>query len=102
VAGRLRLDTGVRPGDHVSVYYDPMIAKLIVWAEDRQLALRSLATALEGYQISGVPTNISFLHSLATHPRFEAAADPEEEFNIHFIEHHEISLGLGEDAPPSR
>jgi hypothetical protein len=49
-----------------------------------------------------VPTNISFLHSLATHPRFEAAADPEEEFNIHFIEHHEISLGLGEDAPPSR
>lgn len=93
----LRLDTGVRQGDHVSVFYDPMIAKLIVWAEDRHRALKGLASALEAYQISGVPTNISFLHKLATHPRFQAA-DMDDDFNIHFIEEHEASLGLGAAA----
>ena len=100
--GVLRLDTGVRAGDTVSVFYDPMIAKLIVWAEDRERALRALATALEGYQIAGVATNLSFLHTLATHPSFQTAGSGETPFNIHFIETHEASLGLGEGAVPPR
>ena len=75
VEGRVRVDTGVRAGDHVSVFYDPMIAKLIVWGEDRRKALKALAHALESFQIGGVPTNIPFLHSLATHPTFVSAGD---------------------------
>ena len=62
IDGRVRVDTGVRAGDHVSVFYDPMIAKLIVWGEDRRKALKALAHALEGFQIAGVPTNIPFCH----------------------------------------
>ena len=62
VHGRVRVDTGVRAGDHVSVFYDPMIAKLIVWGEDRRKALKALAHALESFQIGGVPTNIPFCH----------------------------------------
>ena len=44
--------TGVRQGDEVSVHYDPMIAKLVVWAEDRDLALRKLKRCLAQYAVS--------------------------------------------------
>ena len=92
----VRVDTGVRPGDHVSVFYDPMIAKLIVWGEDRRKALKALAHALESFQIGGVPTNIPFLHRLATHPTFVSAGDEvkthDEEFDIHFIDKNLESL----------
>jgi 3-methylcrotonyl-CoA carboxylase alpha subunit len=62
----IRVDTGVRQGDEVSVFYDPMIAKLIVWDESREKALQRLAKALSEYRISGVTTNIDFLYNLAT------------------------------------
>ena len=48
----VRIETGVRQGDDVSVYYDPMIAKLVVWASDRQAALRKLRTSLSEYNVS--------------------------------------------------
>lgn len=67
-----RIDTGVRQGDEVSVHYDPMIAKLIVWSEDRLSALRKCRSALLDYQVLGLSTNIQFLTSLAEHPEFEA------------------------------
>ena len=51
MAGKVRLDTGVTQGDEVSPYYDPMIAKLIVWGEDRQQCLSTLQHALQQYQI---------------------------------------------------
>ena len=57
----MRIDTGVRSGDEISVYYDPMIAKLIVWDEDRPSALRRLRHALAEYEIAGLTTNIGFL-----------------------------------------
>lgn len=66
----LRVETGVRQGDEVSVYYDPMIAKLVVWAEDRTAALRRLRKALGEYQVVGPSTNIEFLKALASHPEF--------------------------------
>ena len=53
-APRVRVDTGVRAGDEISPYYDPMIAKLIVHGEDRAAALRRLAEALAAYEIVGV------------------------------------------------
>ncbi len=69
----VRIDTGVRQGDEVSVFYDPMIAKLIVWDENREKALQRLAKALREYRIDGVTTNIEFLYNLATTQAFKDA-----------------------------
>ncbi|WP_448211246.1 acetyl-CoA carboxylase biotin carboxylase subunit [Colwellia sp. MEBiC06753] len=80
----VRVDTGVRQGDEVSVFYDPMIAKLIVWDESREKALQRLAKALAEYRISGVTTNIDFLYNLATSKAFVEA-----ELDTGFIEKHE-------------
>ncbi len=66
----VRIDTGVVQEDEVGVFYDPMIAKLIVWDENRARALQRLAQSLAAYRIVGVTTNISFLHRLATHDAF--------------------------------
>ncbi|KAM4772492.1 methylcrotonoyl-CoA carboxylase subunit alpha, mitochondrial [Rhinophrynus dorsalis] len=82
-----RIETGVRQGDEVSVHYDPMIAKLVVWAEDRQAALMKLKYCLHQYNIVGLSTNIDFLLSLSGHPAFEAG-------NVHtnFIPQHHNEL----------
>ena len=77
----VRIDTGVRQGDEVSVFYDPMIAKLIVWDENRERALQRLAQALREYRINGVTTNIEFLYNLATTDAFTNA-----EIDTGFIE----------------
>ncbi|TQV77969.1 acetyl-CoA carboxylase biotin carboxylase subunit [Denitrobaculum tricleocarpae] len=66
----LRLDSGVRTGDSVTVFYDPMIAKLIVWDRDRASALARLRAALAGTYIVGVTTNTAFLAAVAAHPAF--------------------------------
>ncbi|KAL3250134.1 hypothetical protein MRX96_055732 [Rhipicephalus microplus] len=66
----LRIDTGVREGDEVSVHYDPMIAKLAVWGPDRPTALRRLYQSLSEYTLIGLANNISFLMRLAAHPAF--------------------------------
>ena len=70
----VRIDTGVLEGDKVSIYYDPMIAKLIVWGKDRAQALNRLTDALAEYHITGVTTNIGFLYNLATSNAFRASA----------------------------
>ena len=57
----VRIDSGVREGDTISPYYDPMIAKLIVWGETRGVALARMATALGEFEVVGVTTNIEFL-----------------------------------------
>uniref|UniRef100_A0A1I8FZ62 3-methylcrotonyl-CoA carboxylase n=1 Tax=Macrostomum lignano TaxID=282301 RepID=A0A1I8FZ62_9PLAT len=67
-AGAVRVDSGVRSGDDIGVFYDPMIAKLIVWGPDRPAALQRLCAALRDYQICGPPTNRDFLLALAGHP----------------------------------
>ena len=59
--GPLRIDSGVREGDAISPYYDPMIAKLICWGETREVALRAMAAALRECEIAGVHTNVEFL-----------------------------------------
>jgi 3-methylcrotonyl-CoA carboxylase alpha subunit len=83
----VRVDTGVLQGDAVSVFYDPMIAKLVVWDENRGRALSRLARALSEYHVSGLTTNISFLYNLASHPAFLAA-----EVDTAFIPRHRDSL----------
>ncbi|XP_043926598.1 methylcrotonoyl-CoA carboxylase subunit alpha, mitochondrial [Protopterus annectens] len=67
-----RIETGVRQGDEVSVHYDPMIAKLVVWGKDRSAALRKLRYCLHQYNIVGLNTNIDFLLNLSSHSEFEA------------------------------
>ena len=57
----VRVDTGVRAGDRISVDYDPMIAKLIVWDSDRDRAVRRLTVALGEYEVAGVQTNLALL-----------------------------------------
>ena len=69
--GKVRVDTGVFEGDEISMYYDPMIAKLITWSEDRSKTIRTMQDALDEYLIRGVKHNISFLGALIAHPRFQ-------------------------------
>ncbi len=66
----VRIDSGVREGDTISPYYDPMIAKLIVWGETRGVALGRLAAALAEYEVVGVTTNIAFLGRIVKSPAF--------------------------------
>lgn len=65
-----RVETGVREGDVVSVHYDPMIAKIICWGEDRATALRHLSRALDQTEIAGLSTNLDFLRHTINHPAF--------------------------------
>ena len=64
----VRLDTGVREGDDVTPDYDPMLAKLIVWAPSRQEALQRMGRALDDFVILGCTTNVRFLRELCYHP----------------------------------
>ncbi|HTD04383.1 acetyl/propionyl/methylcrotonyl-CoA carboxylase subunit alpha [Undibacterium sp.] len=69
----VRIDSGVREGDSISPFYDPMIAKLIVWGKDRAEALSRMAQALAEYQIVGLSTNIAFLQRLIGGKAFSGA-----------------------------
>ena len=66
----LRIDGGVAEGDEVSTYYDPLLAKIVAWAETRDLARRRLVAALRRYPVLGIRTNIPFLIRVLEHPRF--------------------------------
>ncbi|MCP5425236.1 MAG: acetyl/propionyl/methylcrotonyl-CoA carboxylase subunit alpha [Gammaproteobacteria bacterium] len=66
----VRVDTGVIEGGEVSMYYDPMIAKVITYGSDRNQAIAQMCTALDAFYIRGVSHNISFLTALMKHPRF--------------------------------
>lgn len=67
----VRIDTGVYEGGEISIYYDPMIAKLITCGADRDEAIAHMRHALDAYYIRGVAHNISFLAALMAHPRFQ-------------------------------
>jgi acetyl/propionyl-CoA carboxylase alpha subunit len=70
----VRVDSGVAEGDDVSIYYDPMIAKVIATAETRDLAIARLTAALREFSIEGVRTNVPFLIRLLELPAFRAGA----------------------------
>ena len=71
--GNVRVDSGVRPGDEITPFYDPMIAKLIVWGEDRQQALARMSDSLAQTQIVGLSTNVAFLKRLVESKAFSSA-----------------------------
>ena len=68
----LRLDSGVAQGQEVSIYYDPMLAKLTAWAPSRDLSLRRMEVALSQFQVLGVVTNIPLLRAVVGHPQFQS------------------------------
>jgi 3-methylcrotonyl-CoA carboxylase alpha subunit len=69
----VRIDTGVEEGDEITPFYDPMIAKLIVWDESRERALARMREALAQYRIVGVQNNVEFLSRLVSTPSFADA-----------------------------
>jgi len=83
----LRIDTGIRQGDDITIHYDPMIAKLIVRGRDRDTAVRRLGQALADLRIAGLATNREFLYRIATHPAYAAG-----ELDTGFIERHRSAL----------
>ncbi len=72
VGGAVRVDTGVCAGGEIPLYYDSMIAKLIVHGVDRNDAIRRMREALNGFVIRGVASNIAFQAALLAHPKFIA------------------------------
>ncbi len=68
--GRVRVDTGVREGAEISMFYDPMIAKLVTYGEDRNAAIDTMREALDDYYVRGLNHNLAFLSHLVAHPRF--------------------------------
>ncbi|XP_044266333.1 methylcrotonoyl-CoA carboxylase subunit alpha, mitochondrial [Tribolium madens] len=66
----MRIETGIREGGEVSVHYDPMIAKLVVWGQNRSESLLKMQSLLLHYNVAGLETNINFLLDLVRHPEF--------------------------------
>jgi len=91
----VRIDAGVREGDAISRFYDPMIAKLIVWDEDRPSALRRLKSALSDYRVVGVATNVAFLQRVVAHDAFVSAR-----LDTGLIDRHRAAL-FPPPSPPS-
>src|SRR5512144_2126687 len=83
----VRIDAGVRAGDEISIHYDPLIAKLIVWDNDRPAAVRRLRSALQETGVVGLTTNLPFLSAIAAHAAFAAG-----ELDTGFIERHLADL----------
>ncbi|MDZ7282745.1 acetyl/propionyl/methylcrotonyl-CoA carboxylase subunit alpha [Sphingomonas sanguinis] len=71
---RVRVDDGVAEGGEVSMFYDPMIAKLVTWAPTREAAIDAQIAALDAFEIVGPGTNIDFVSALMQHPRFRSGA----------------------------
>jgi 3-methylcrotonyl-CoA carboxylase alpha subunit len=88
----VRIDSGIRPGDTISPFYDPMLAKLIVWGSDRDQALSRMARALREFEVVGLHTNLEFLERIVTSAPFVQA-----DLDTGLIERHHASLFA---APP--
>ncbi len=90
----VRVDTGVQDGGEIPMYYDSMIAKLIVHGKDRKDAIDRMREALNGFVIRGISSNIPFQAALLAHPKFIAG-----DFNTGFIAEHYAKGFHAEDVP---
>ncbi|MEG0921137.1 MAG: biotin/lipoyl-containing protein, partial [Comamonas sp.] len=90
----VRVDTGVYDGGEIPMYYDSMIAKLIVHGKDRNEAIAKMREALNGFAIRGISSNIPFQAALLAHPKFVSG-----EFNTGFIAEHYANGFHAEDVP---
>lgn len=94
VEGGVRVDTGVYEGGEIPMFYDSMIAKLIVHGRDRSEAIARMREALNGFLIKGISTNIPFQAALLAHPKFKSG-----DFNTGFIADN-YPKGFSTDAVP--
>ena len=92
----IRVDSGVKEGDEVTVNFDPMLAKLIVHAPSRMAAIRRLDLALSSFIALGVTTNIGFLRNALTHPAFTSGS-----ITTDFLDNTPISEFISEKPDPS-
>ena len=83
----VRVDTGLREGDQVTYFYDPMIAKLITHGADRAEAIENMLAALDEFRIEGIVTNISFLKRVMAHPAYR-----DGETHTGFVDEHKATL----------
>jgi propionyl-CoA carboxylase alpha chain len=67
---QVRIDSGIDAGSYINIFYDPMLAKAIVWGEDRETARKTMIQTLNSYHIEGVMTNVDFVNRIITHPAF--------------------------------
>ena len=86
----IRVDTGLREGDQVTYFYDPMIAKLIAHGADRSAAIENMLAALDEFRIEGIVTNISFLKRVLAHPAYQGG-----ETHTGFVDQHKADLMAG-------
>ncbi|EFA03540.1 methylcrotonoyl-CoA carboxylase subunit alpha, mitochondrial [Tribolium castaneum] len=93
----MRIETGIREGDEVSVHYDPMIAKLVVWGQNRSESLLKMQSLLLQYNVAGLETNVNFLLDLVRHPEFISG-------NVHtnFIKENNDSLFKNKTVTPTQ
>ncbi|MGB2958939.1 MAG: acetyl-CoA carboxylase biotin carboxylase subunit [Bacteroidota bacterium] len=90
----VREDRGIDEGGEISVYYDSMVSKLIVWAPTRDAAIEKMKRALREYTILGVKSNIPLLLYVMEHPKFR-----EGDFSTHFLDQHFRPGSLGSVSP---
>ncbi len=90
----VRVDTGVQDGGEIPMFYDSMIAKLIVHGKDRNEAIAKMREALNGFVIRGISSNIPFQAALLAHPKFKAG-----DFNTGFIAEHYGKGFQAQDVP---
>ena len=90
----IRHDTGVKEGLEITPYYDPMLAKLIVHAENRPEAIKKMRWTLSNYITLGVTTNVPFLRAIIEHGAFA-----EGDIDTHFIDMHFKDWTLASDLP---
>jgi len=83
----IRVDSGVEEGTNVGVHYDPMLAKLIAWGQDRNAAIARSIEALGAFPVLGVRTNIEFLRRILDHPSFRSG-----DTATSFIDEHSAEL----------
>ncbi len=83
----IRVDGGIDVNSEVSVYYDPMLSKVITWHNSREEAIRRMHSALASYEIAGVKTNINILIWILNHPEFVNGS-----FNINFVDEYLMKL----------
>ncbi len=96
-SAHLRLDGGVVEGDTVTIFYDPMIAKMIVWDANRVQALQRMRNALAQCEIDGPKSNVAFLERLVRHP-----AVVEARIDSGYLDRHLDEFVTGADEPDER
>jgi acetyl/propionyl-CoA carboxylase alpha subunit len=91
----VRFDSGIAVGSEVTVFYDPLLAKLVTWGRDRAESIERMAAALERTVVLGVVTNLARLRAIAAHPRFAAG-----DLHTGFIDEHLCADGGPTALPP--